>query len=62
LGTLAVGLVYSTYLSGGNRDDEYGIAVDGSGNAFVTGTTLSSDFPTLNPYSLAGSACHQSQG
>ena len=43
-------LSYSTYLGGG--DDDYGssIAVDGSGSAYVTGTTYSSDFPTLNPY------------
>ncbi len=39
-------LVYSTYLGGSNFDNGYGIAVDGSGNAYITGWTLSSDFPT----------------
>jgi hypothetical protein len=43
-------LVYSTYL-GGNGDD-YGnaITVDSSGRAYVTGSTDSTNFPTLNPY------------
>ncbi|AGY59190.1 hypothetical protein GKIL_2944 [Gloeobacter kilaueensis JS1] len=39
-------LVYSTYLGGGDRDSGYGIAVDKAGNAYVTGFTQSSDFPT----------------
>src|SRR5262249_52084821 len=43
-------LVYSTYLGGGGIDYGYGIAVDGSGSAYVTGQTGSSDFPTVNPY------------
>ncbi len=43
-------LIYSTYLGGGDEDVGYGIAVDGSGNAYVTGETHSSDFPTSNPY------------
>jgi hypothetical protein len=43
-------LVYSTYLGGSNVDEGYGIAVDGSGNAYVTGDTASTDFPTLNQY------------
>ena len=43
-------LIYSTYLGGRGGDDGYGIAVDGSGNAYVTGYTSSSNFPTLNPY------------
>jgi hypothetical protein len=39
---------YSTYLGGGNLDQGYGIAVDGAGNAHVTGVTQSSDFPAVN--------------
>src|SRR5262249_50017964 len=39
-------VLYSTYL-GGNLDDQgYGIAVDSQGNAYVTGTTNSTNFPT----------------
>ncbi len=45
-------LIYSTYLGGGDGDAGWGLAVDGSGNAYVTGSTLSYDFPTLNPYQM----------
>src|SRR6202034_611273 len=38
-------LVYSTYLGGGRSDVGTGIAVDGLGNAYVTGLTHSTDFP-----------------
>ncbi len=39
-------LVYSTFLGGTLSDVGLGIAVDGTGNAFVTGGTFSADFPT----------------
>jgi hypothetical protein len=41
-------LVYSTYLGGGNTDDGFAIAVDSSGNAYLTGDTSSTNFPKAN--------------
>jgi len=43
-------LVYSTYLGGGDRDENRAIAVDDNGCVYVAGTTRSTDFPTQNPY------------
>ncbi|MCT4605980.1 MAG: SBBP repeat-containing protein [Marinisporobacter sp.] len=42
-------LVYSTYLGGTGNTRGSDIAVDANGNAYVTGLTDSSDFPTENP-------------
>jgi len=44
-------LSYATYLGGSQLDTGFGIAVDGAGNAYVTGTTtptssIGNDFPT----------------
>lgn len=38
-------LIYSTYLGGASGDSGRGIAVNSNRNAYVTGFTLSSDFP-----------------
>jgi Beta-propeller repeat len=48
---------YVTYYGGSNADDAFGIAADSSGDAFITGDTLSTDFKTAGtPFqsSLAG--------
>jgi uncharacterized repeat protein (TIGR01451 family) len=37
--------VYSTYLGGSGTDQCYGVAVDGSHNAYVVGRTTSTNFP-----------------
>jgi len=38
-------LVYSTYLGGSGSDGSNGLALDGSGNAYIAGWATSTDFP-----------------
>jgi hypothetical protein len=54
-------ILYSSYLGGSDEDVGYGVAVDGSANAYVTGVTYSVDFPTTasalqSTYAGAGDA------
>jgi Right handed beta helix region/Beta-propeller repeat len=46
-------LVYATYLGGSNQDAAMAVDLDASGAAYVTGSTFSWDFPTLNGFQNA---------
>ncbi len=46
---------YSTYLGGTTADYVAGITVDSNGYAFITGSTLSADFPVTNGTTYQGS-------
>jgi hypothetical protein len=50
LNAAGTALVYSTYLGGNGNDRGHGIAVDAAGEAYVTGLTSSTNFPTLNAF------------
>jgi Beta-propeller repeat len=45
-------ILYSTFLGDSSYDAGHGIAVDGAGNAYVVGATLSPSFPGVGPGSL----------
>lgn len=46
LNSTGTALIYSTYLGGSSGDQAKGIAIDSSGNAYITGITNSTNFPT----------------
>lgn len=46
LNPTAEALIYSTYLAGSADDGVSALAVDSAGNAYVTGDTISTDFPS----------------
>jgi len=43
-------IVYMTFFGGQSIDGPLAVAVDGSGNAYVTGYTFSSDFPVVSAF------------
>jgi len=52
------GLEYSTFLGGSDWDASYGIDVDNSGCAYITGRTWSSNFPVHNAFDSLKSSVH----
>ena len=57
LNPTGTGYLYATYLGGGSTDEGRAIAIDGFGDAYVSGYTTSTDFPTTTgafQTSLAG--------
>jgi len=48
LNSTGTGLIYSTYIGGALDDFAYSLAIDSNGCAYVTGLTLSPDFPTVS--------------
>jgi hypothetical protein len=52
----STGILYLTYLGGSGTDTNVGLAVDAGGNAYVAGTTTSTDFPTVGGYLSAPEA------
>lgn len=53
LNATGTALNISTYLGGSAEDTGHAIAVDSSSDAYVTGKTLSTDFPTASPFQPA---------
>jgi hypothetical protein len=43
-------LTYSTYLGGSGQDIAYGVAIDSNNNAYIVGSTASTNFPTSSPF------------
>jgi uncharacterized repeat protein (TIGR01451 family) len=50
-------LVYSTFLGGTLNDSATGVAVDGDGNAYVIGNTISANFPVQNALQQNCASC-----
>lgn len=46
-------IVWSTYLGGMYSDESHAITIDTQGNVYLTGWTVSTNFPTLNPFQPA---------
>ena len=43
-------LIYADYLGGSNQDYGYALTLDSANEVYVTGSTMSSDFPVVNAY------------
>jgi hypothetical protein len=53
LNNTGTAVLAATYLGGSSWDSFFGLAVDSAENVYVSGTTISNDFPTKNPLQVA---------
>ncbi len=49
-------VTYASYLGGSGNESGIGLAIDGSGNAYVVGQTTSTNFPTVAPIQAANAS------
>jgi hypothetical protein len=60
LNQTGAGLIYSTYLGGSGAENVFtdgGLAIDSAGNAYITGDSFSTNFPTTPGAFLSPAAC-----
>jgi Beta-propeller repeat/HYDIN/CFA65/VesB-like, Ig-like domain/Abnormal spindle-like microcephaly-assoc'd, ASPM-SPD-2-Hydin len=57
IGPSGSSLVYSSYIGGTAPDFVQEVAVDSAGNAYLTGSTRSPDFPTSSPLQIGNDGC-----
>jgi Beta-propeller repeat/HYDIN/CFA65/VesB-like, Ig-like domain/Cep192 domain 4 len=62
LGPTGSSLIYSSYIGGASSDFVQGVAIDSAGNAYVTGSTRSSNFPTAAPLQIGNDGCSSASG
>lgn len=48
---------FSTYLGGASNDSATSLAIDGQGDVYIAGTTLSADYPVLNAFQPVCASC-----
>jgi hypothetical protein len=57
------GLLYSTFIGGNDQEEGFGVTLDSSGSAYVTGRTYSADFPvTAGAFQTSGGGTFPSAG